>query len=1691
MSSYDGYQHWPQASTSNADEDELSSPEIEQDDSDDNTESSTSSTSTSATSSGSTSGSSSGSSQSGSDSESTSTADEDESSSLKTEIAVANKTELVLPTGVCEDEEVFKQLFSVNSWVCLSDQQKEHLKSFLPTFPENDLMEKEITLRMLFGGQSFRFGENPINDFHDKLKNGHFLPDTVKLKSLLRRSLKREYRRNQRIYHYNMLLKLVSGRKKVIDDLNGLPTMSTNTVGGSNSFAMHQQVRRRYFRELSDIKQKVGDDSEDSSDSNYQEGPPARLSKKQRKHLDAVQNSLATELDTVTSTLATYPEGIDLSKVVFPMSNPIEPTEDMYREMLVSHKRKLKKIEQDQNELSVRLFNDSIKSSSALPLTSEKKRSATSERPRAKRPKLSKQSPLPSTAVKTEEIQTKPIKQSSPGLAPAEPINNVVPFVKLEVKEESPPEPTSPPRQLTPPPPPLSMPLPLTPPPPHHHHHHHPPQLPQPPSSLPLVPEVIKEELLTEDNLSTLKLESCISSIQNRDLVKIEQVIENNKPVEAVKLTADEIRKAEEGQAAAAMLLEQMSDVEEKYNPPVSPSPPLKKITENHQFCPSNYSVKREFHPEDMLTTTVQTINTDSPPRMLPSCIRALTPNDYNSKHLSLSPVSTPSKVVTDSNYVGALSELEGFHVLDIKSECNEDLGIKPLPEMEKVALSFFALIRDIICSNWEYRMNMSSIMKHVQNWTSSLTDEVKNPVWFQYLEQKTWSNALQSAIGFLAGHFPEWQPEDFVPFIEYKPNLDTYQWIGAGRDSDNRLGELCRCWLLNLNSINSKLNGPREDVIPDKKIPIAPAVDIPTLELSETDSSLPPTTPLDAWIVTPSNSDQRAIFQSQERQRFLKPHRSFVYLMHGYESVVGPVRGIYNSSNIHKAARGHSLLIENRPHFISILVLVRDATARLPNGMGTRGDICTLLKDSQYLMEVNQSELHNAVSGALDRLHYEHDPCVKYDPKRKIWIYLHRGRSVEEFERLHLEQQGAVKTKCWRRSKPVKKSPEPKVTTANQKSLSTAFTDSLSMLDCPTSSTSDSLPSSSTSPVMCDLAVSVAEEVVTSSEGIRKPNVVVSKPPKIIRGRKAPMQTTQTVQTPDNIAHDISLECSAANRNNAEIHQRLSVPSASGIATAATTSANNLVTAVSSNAGSVSSMPAITTSGNIKIANTQTVVVNNGQIININQTVSSNNQTIVHSRQVVANNLTQKHAISSGDFIAISPRKKAVKNVQLTQPLTIGTTSGSTNFQHDHLSIAKPPQNKEPQRQILVLKQKRSDQTDQAVSEHRGNIQISQFDAIAKHQPIQQLIQLQQQQQKLQKQQQQMQQLKLLQHKQLQQQVLQHNKQQVIIKKSEVDDKAESGDGGEHPQVIFVKQGLRGNHSEPQQITQQQLQQLLMRSQQQTGQQTQVVMVKQQGNEQKSIALKPILTSLHGTKVQQNTPKATANMLLQATKQTGQTVQRRIAKPFVGKFLSNPRAQLPVETVLANRKLTGVSQGTSLRISGVQTSKGAQPQYTVVTVAQPKLMPSNQLTIGQQMPTRLTSINERLKPNVDTSQPQTLRVVQSQIGGKSLIVTNKGQPTSPLTSVSSSANMVNSAVVNSTANTYTVLQQGSQQILVPAGSLKSIQGLKVIPLAQHGVKGRSQMFARIVNPDNVRPVFIQQQSSSQDSGQCPSKSNS
>lgn len=60
-----------------------------------------------------------------------------------------------------------------------------------------------------------------------------------------------------------------------------------------------------------------------------------------------------------------------------------------------------------------------------------------------------------------------------------------------------------------------------------------------------------------------------------------------------------------------------------------------------------------------------------------------------------------------------------------------------------------------------------------------------------------------------------------------------------------------------------------------------------------------------------------------QERKRYENPHKAFTYRMHGYESVVGPVKGVYSSqSGMTNKARGHLLLVDDRPPYVTILSL-------------------------------------------------------------------------------------------------------------------------------------------------------------------------------------------------------------------------------------------------------------------------------------------------------------------------------------------------------------------------------------------------------------------------------------------------------------------------------------------------------------------------------------------------------------------------------------------------------------------------------------------------------------------------------------------------------------------------------------------------------------------------------------------------
>lgn len=60
-----------------------------------------------------------------------------------------------------------------------------------------------------------------------------------------------------------------------------------------------------------------------------------------------------------------------------------------------------------------------------------------------------------------------------------------------------------------------------------------------------------------------------------------------------------------------------------------------------------------------------------------------------------------------------------------------------------------------------------------------------------------------------------------------------------------------------------------------------------------------------------------------QELQRFSEPQKPFTYCQHGYESVVGPVKGITPMDPLPASkGREHSLLISDRPSYVTILSL-------------------------------------------------------------------------------------------------------------------------------------------------------------------------------------------------------------------------------------------------------------------------------------------------------------------------------------------------------------------------------------------------------------------------------------------------------------------------------------------------------------------------------------------------------------------------------------------------------------------------------------------------------------------------------------------------------------------------------------------------------------------------------------------------
>ncbi|KAM9450340.1 nuclear factor related to kappa-B-binding protein [Clarias gariepinus] len=353
-------------------------------------------------------------------------------------------------------------------------------------------------------------------------------------------------------------------------------------------------------------------------------------------------------------------------------------------------------------------------------------------------------------------------------------------------------------------------------------------------------------------------------------------------------------------------------------------------------------------------------------------------------------PAASLSATVSDSTPVLLQS---------VKEEAMEESQNSP-DLVEEIAISFFHLLEEILRPD---SLTSSLIEEKVQQWQASAASAL-NP-WFSMAP--CWSELVVPALQFLAGESKSGSmalPSGFIPYVEFIELTQQWKWIGTTQDSEKDLNALCMLWLESKDQVVVKQEGEEAAEL----TPPAPRV--------WTD-----------YVVRPSTGEERHVFQEQEQRRYDQPHKAYTFRMHGFESVVGPVKGVFDKETSLNKAREHSLLRSDRPAYVTILSLVRDAAARLPNGEGTRAEICELLKDSQFLApDVTSAQVNTVVSGALDRLHYEKDPCVKYDIGRKLWIYLHRDRSQEEFERIHQAQAAAAKARKALQQKP-KPTPKPK----------------------------------------------------------------------------------------------------------------------------------------------------------------------------------------------------------------------------------------------------------------------------------------------------------------------------------------------------------------------------------------------------------------------------------------------------------------------------------------------------------------------------------------------------------------------------------------------------------------------------------------------------------------------------------------
>jgi nuclear factor related to kappa-B-binding protein len=182
------------------------------------------------------------------------------------EIAKILDQKFQLPKDLCENRNIFDELFSLSTWNGFSQEEKDHLSTFLPEFPENNEQERSATIEQFFTNQISRFDQTPLDVFHNNLQDGNYRPDIAYYRKCILKAEEREQRIRECERVSLLTEKLILSREKLLRSVyNNSPdvysTAATNTLLQSSpklsSSIAAMRGSKRYFQDISKIAEEA------------------------------------------------------------------------------------------------------------------------------------------------------------------------------------------------------------------------------------------------------------------------------------------------------------------------------------------------------------------------------------------------------------------------------------------------------------------------------------------------------------------------------------------------------------------------------------------------------------------------------------------------------------------------------------------------------------------------------------------------------------------------------------------------------------------------------------------------------------------------------------------------------------------------------------------------------------------------------------------------------------------------------------------------------------------------------------------------------------------------------------------------------------------------------------------------------------------------------------------------------------------------------------------------------------------------------------------------------------------------------------------------------------------------------------------------------------------------------------------